>query len=205
VREIIYVGYRYNNNNRLIKMDDDCYASANHTYPFGHGKDNTGNNLSNKYDSVTSEELSNPYDVKEDHYTKIAMRTKKETPSAVAKEFFSVTNIKRIQKKIKREIYNRSYGKFKLEEDQKVLDLLIVMMEINRLYGKDLPFSVTRQVKVLNEQTVQYLAPDMMTNIKQHYGYLDDITNPVNMMPDPINCNRNGRKLISGTAQLYGI
>src|SRR5438309_789028 len=94
-----------------------------------------------------SGELSDPYAVKEDHYVELALRQWKCCPSEVASEFFSVSNIKRIQRQIKREVLKRSYGKFRLSEDQKVLDLLICMIEIYNLYAKDLNFSIIRQVK----------------------------------------------------------
>jgi len=146
-----------------------------------------------------------PYAVAEDYYAKLAMRQWKVCPSKVAKEYFSVTNIKRIQKGIRREIYNRSYKKFRLSEDQNVLDLLQAMIVVYDQNGKDLPYQVVRQVKVLNDQTIQYVAPDIKTNIEQHYGYLDDIKNPVDPLPQPINVNHAGRTQLRGTAQLYDI
>jgi hypothetical protein len=151
---------------------------------------------------------SDPYNVKEDHYVKIALKSVGEyntIPSKVAAEFFSVSNIKRIQKKIKKEIYERTYGKFKLTEDQKVLSLLIAMMSVYLLNTKDLDDHIVSQVKILNEQTVQDVVPGMITNIKQYYGYLEDITNPVNVLPDPINVNRAGRRTTKGPAQVYDI
>jgi len=151
---------------------------------------------------------SDPYNVKEDHYVSIALKNIGEyntVPSKVALEFFSVSNIKRIQKKIKKEIYERTYGKFKLTEDQKVLSLLIAMMSIYYYNTKDLDEHIVTQVKILNEQTVQDIVPGMITNIKQYYGYLDDITNPVNVLPDPINVNRAGRRMTKGPAQVYDI
>lgn len=179
------------------------YAPLNRTLTYNepdiYRRDNS-NDLSNQIDLP-----ADPYAVDEDHYTRIALKQWKVCPSQVAKVYFSVTNIKRIQKQIRREIYNRSYGKFRLNEDQNVLDLLQAMIVVYDQYGKDLPFSVVRQVKVLNEQTVQYIAPDMMTNLKQYYGYLDDIKNPINPLPQPLNVNHAGRTQLRGVAQIYGI
>src|SRR5205809_393497 len=81
-----------------------------------------------------------PYAVEEDYYTKIALRQWKDCGSEVANEYFSVTNIRRIQKGIRREIYNRSLRKFRLMEDQSVLDLLQAMIVVYDQYGKDLPY-----------------------------------------------------------------
>ena len=175
------------------------YAPLNRTLSYG-----DSNNYNSNYDDL-GDAPSDPYRVDENYYTKLALRQWKICPSSVAKLFFSVTNIKRIQKQIKREVYNRSYGKFKLSEDQNVLDLLQSMIVVYGQYGKDLPSSLIRQVKLLNVQTVEYIAPDMITNLKQHYGYLDDIKNPINPLPQPLNVNQAGRIQIPSIAQLYGI
>lgn len=180
-------------------MDNfDNYAPLNRTLSYG--------NLDtyNLDRDAIGDAPSDPYAVNENYYTKLAMRQWKVCPSDVAKLFFSVTNIKRIQKQIKREIYERSYKKFKLSEDQNVLDLLLSMIVVYGQYGKDLPTSVTRQVKLLNIQTVQYVAPDMITNLKQHYGYLDDIKNPINPLPQPLNVNNAGRRNLPGATMIYG-
>lgn len=161
-------------------------------------------NINNLTDGI-NEEYSNPYDVERDHYTKIALRQWKMCPSKVADEYFCVSNIKRIQKLLKKEIYKRSYKKFNLIEEQNVLDLLQVMIVIYEQYGKDLPFSIIRQVKVLNTYTIQYIAPDIIVNLKQHYGYLNEIQKPLNPLPLPLNVNNAGRKNITGTAHLYGL
>lgn len=178
------------------------YAPLNRTLTYNEG------NEPGRF-SLDREELgdapSDPYAVEEDYYTKLALRQWKVCPSEVSSLFFSVTNIKRLQKMIRREIYNRSFGKFRLKEDQNILDLLIAMIVVYDQYGKDLATQVVRQVKRLNAELVQYVAPDMMTNFKQHYGYLWDIKNPISPLPDAINVNNAGRLQLPGTAQIYGI
>lgn len=146
------------------------------------------------------------YNVKENYYAKLVMKEYNSKPTKVALEYFSVTNIKRLQKLIKKEIKKRSYGKFILDEDQDVLDLLIVMSTIFKVYAKNLPYKIIKQVKLLNEYTIQYIAPDIMTNLKQYYGYLNDIKNPINPFERAgINANNAGRNQLPSTAQLYGI
>lgn len=177
----------------------DDYAPVNRTLSYG-----DPDRYSLDRDAI-GDTPSDPYAVSENYYTKLALRQWKVCPSEVAKVFFSVTNIKRIQKQIKREIYARSYKKFKLSEDQNVLDLLQSMIVVYGQYGKDLPTSVTRQVKLLNVQTVEYITPDMITNLKQHYGYLDDIKNPINPIELPLNVNNAGRMNLPGIAFAYGL
>ena len=163
---------------------------------------NGDQDLNYSHDKMNNE-LGEQYSVNEHYYVGVALRQWKCCPSKVANEFFSVSNIKRIQKRIKKIIYDKSFKKFRLSEDQKVLDLLICMIEIYNTYAKDLDFNVIKQVKMLNAQVVEYVYPGMMDNIKQHYGYLEDIRNPVNQLPDPINVNNAGRRAIYGSAQAY--
>jgi hypothetical protein len=183
---------------RYIKMDNN-YAPTNQSLSYDNYTDPS---YVKDLDGIPND----PYGVDEYYYAELVMKEwNVECPTDVAKLYFSVSNIKRIQRGIRREIYNRSFGKFRLREDQNVLDLITAMRAVYKWNAKDLPMKVVRQVKMLNEQTVQYIAPDMMDNLKQHYGYLDDIKNPINPMPEPINVNHAGRLQLPSVAQLYGI
>jgi hypothetical protein len=161
----------------------------------------TYNNSKNTIDEIPND----PYNVSEDYYTLLVMKEWQECPSKVASLYFSVTNIKRLQKQIKKEIYNRSFTKFRLLEDQNVLDLLQVMRAIYKLHAKDLPERVVKQVKILNKQTVQFVSPDIIDAIKQHYGYLNDIKNPIEPIQLPLNVNNSGRIQLPSISQLYGL
>jgi len=162
-------------------------------------------NDKNFLDSSVNLENHDYYNVPDDFYCKLAVRQWKMCQTEVSREYFSVKNIKRIQKAIKKDILERSYGKFVLKADQKVLDLLQVMIYIFGEYGRNLPTQIIRQVKILNYETIQYACPDIMENLKQYYGYLKDIKNPVSQLPDPINVNHSGRVSLPNTAQLFGL
>lgn len=136
----------------------------------------------------------------ENGYATLVAQEYQSCPSKVMSLYFSDDNIKRIQKMIKREVYRRSRGKYILTEDQDASDLNLAMRAVFKLYAKNLPTGIVRQVKGLNDQTVQYVVPDMMTNIEQYYGYLKDILNPINPIQLPTNVNTGGRKIIPGVA-----
>jgi hypothetical protein len=178
-------------------MDDFNYAPTNQTLTY----DDPGHVRT--MDPMDAP--GNPYNVDEYYYAHLILKEWQACPSEVALLYFSVKNIKRIQKLIRRDVYNRSLKKFKLSEDQNVIDLLTAMRAVYKLYAKDIPTKITRQVKILNKETIEYIVPDMMTNLKQHYGYLDDIKNPINPLPVPINVNQAGRNQLTGVAQIYGI
>lgn len=129
----------------------------------------------------------------------------KDCPPETMRVFFSEDNLKRIQKGIRREVYKRSYGKFKLKVDQNVNHLLIAMIAVVRLHAKFLPTKIIRQVKRLNEEAIQYIVPDLMTNLKQQYSYIQDITNPLQPLPDPINVNQAGRNQLRSVTAVWNI
>ena len=121
----------------------------------------------------------------------------------ITKIFFSNENMKRIQKKIKEEIYKRTKGQYSLEEDQDEADLTIVMRAIYLDKCKNLSEQPIRQVKLLNDQTVEYIIPDMLSNIKQYFGYIKDINEPLKPMLRPMNVNNAGRKLLPSITTLW--
>lgn len=117
--------------------------------------------------------------------------------------FFSDENIARINKQIKKEIFDLSRGAFRLEVDQDESDLLLAMRYVYLEYSKNLPTHIVRQVKILNRELLNYIIPDMMTNIKQHYGYLKEISEPIKPMEQPLNVNKKGRKTLPSITTLW--
>ena len=123
----------------------------------------------------------------------------------LSKLFFSEKNIHRIQNKIKRAVYVRSRGQYILQEDQDEKDLDIAMRAVFFQDAKHLPRHLVRQVKILNEKTVAYVVPDMITNIKQYYGYIRDINKPLEPMMRPLNVNNAGRKMLPSMTTIFNI
>ena len=121
----------------------------------------------------------------------------------VNKLFFSSENMQRIQKKIKISVYEKSNGKFKLEEDQDESDLIIVMRTVYFDRCKNLPDNPVRQVKKLNQQVVDYLIPDLITNIRQYYGYIRDISTPITPPMRPVSTSSSGRRILPSYTNLW--
>ncbi len=117
--------------------------------------------------------------------------------------FFSDENMARIQKQIKREIFRLSNGTFKMDVDQNEQDLLLAMRYIFIEYAKNLPTHIVKQVKILNRQLLDYIIPDIMTNIKQHYMYLKEISQPIRPLDQPLNVNSKGRRTLPSVTTLW--
>lgn len=124
--------------------------------------------------------------------------------SELSKLFFSDANIKRIQRMIRNEVFRRTRGNFRLDVDQELSDLFIVMRAIYLEHARFLPNEVVRQTKRMNQKVVDDSVPSIITEIKQYYGYLKEINKPLSPIPRPINANNAGRKNLPSVTTTYG-
>lgn len=116
--------------------------------------------------------------------------------SELSKLFFSDENMRRLQRMIKSEIFEKTNGEFKLEVDQEQSQLWVVMRGVYMEYARFKPGEIVRQVKRLNRQVITELVPGMITSIRQGYGYQKEINSPIRPMPLPINVSNRGRKTL---------
>lgn len=135
----------------------------------------------------------------------LALRGMQMENDEVSLMYFSEENVRRIQKHIRNEVYRQSNGKFNLDVDQDELDLLLIMRTVFFENAKHIPTHVVRQVKELNKKTLEYLIPDVMTNIRQNLGYIRDITTPIKPLERPLNVNRGGRKTLPSFTSTWGV
>ncbi len=123
-----------------------------------------------------------------------------ETP--IGEIYFSETNIRRIQEKIKMEVFIRSNGKYKLTRDQNTTDLLIVMRDVYISDNLNSPYKPIHQVKRLNEKVLDKIIPDMISMIKQDEEYKRFIEAPVMPIALPVNVSRAGRKSLPSVTNI---
>lgn len=135
----------------------------------------------------------------------LALRGMQMDNSELSEMYFSDENMERLQRQIRREVYRESNGKFKLEVDQDKSDLLIIMRAVFLENARHLPTKIISQVKELNKLTLEYLIPDLMSNIRQDIGYLRDITTPLKPLDRPLNVNRGGRKTLPSFTTTWGV
>lgn len=155
----------------------------------------------NEYNMTVQDIFRTPFLFTQSHhknYKNMALTALKgiQCQSDLSKIYFSDKNIKRLQKKIKKEIFKRTKGEFLLEVDQEVYDLVIAMRATYIEYARNIPGQVMKQIRDLNKILVNDIVPDMITNIRQYYGYLNDINQPLQMIPQPINDSNAGRKTL---------
>ena len=115
------------------------------------------------------------------------------TPTPLGEIYFAPENIERLQKKIKREIFVRSNGKYKLDVQQDESDLLIVMRATYIADAINSPYKLIHQVKELNHKTIERIVPDMLSLIKQDEEYINQLDKPIEPIALPVNVSRAGR------------
>lgn len=125
------------------------------------------------------------------------------TPTPLGEIFFSPDNIKRLQNKIKKSIFIKSNGKYKLQIDQNESDLLVVMRAVYIQDSYNSPYRIIHQVKELNEKVINRILPDMITNIKQNEEYLNIIDKPIDPIPLPVNVSRAGRLSLPSVTTIW--
>jgi hypothetical protein len=133
----------------------------------------------------------------------LAGKLSRSSTSALMNEFFSDVNIKRLQKMIRNEVHKRSFGRFKLSVDQDKQDLLVAMERIYKEHGRNLPTQIIRQTKILNKKLIDDIIPEILTTIKQYYGYIKDISTPIEPIARPMNVNNAGRQELPSITTLW--
>jgi hypothetical protein len=115
--------------------------------------------------------------------------------SKLSLSFFSKENIKKLQELLRREIYYRTDKKF-LIDDQSEDDLIIAMRAVYLQYATNLPYQIAEQTEKLNYMTIDYVAPDMVTGIRQFYGYIRDISTAPRPIDRPLNVSKKGTRTL---------
>jgi hypothetical protein len=202
--------YDRNQNNLNVLPNSTSFNNINNSRKKAFNDELTYNN-NTKYSDTFEMYQTKPFKKNNDdsYYcggnSSLALRSVHMNNTPLSEMFFSSENMKRIQKKIKSKVNELSNGKYKLETDQDEQDLLIAMRAVFLDYGKNLNNHIVRQVKILNQQVLDYIMPDILTNVKQYYGYLKDISNPIQPINRPMNVNNAGRKTLPSFTTTWGL
>ena len=128
-----------------------------------------------------------------------------QSESELSKLFFSDENFKRLQRLIRREVHKRTAGQFTLEVDQEQRDMFIAMRAVYMEHARFLPGQIVRQVKRLNLKVIDEILPGMITEIRQHWGYLKEINKPLRPIERPMAANNAGRRQLPSITTTWGI
>ena len=107
--------------------------------------------------------------------------------------FFSPANVRIVQNRLRREVYDRSNGDF-LIDDQSVDDLLIVMRAMYLQYGRNHTDDIPGQINELNRIVADWAVPKILAECSMHRTYLHDIQNLPVPLAQPVHLSSKGSK-----------
>ena len=189
----------------------DKYKNNDFTFEgnliFNYHDDNNNSNNSNiknynKYTDIDNNNVERNNWATENSIQKSLLKSVY-TPTPLGELFFSPDNIKRVQNKIKKNIFIETKGKYKLQVDQNDSDLLVVMRAVYIQDSYNSPYRIVHQVKELNQKVINRILPDMISNIKQNEEYLNVIDKPIDPIPLPVNVSRAGRLSLPSVTTIW--
>jgi hypothetical protein len=127
-----------------------------------------------------------------------------QSESELSKLFFSDENMKRIQKMIRKEVFRKTNGEFRVDVDQDSKDLFFAMRGTYMEQARSLPNQTVRQIKRLNWKVVDDAIYGILTSLRQDYGYLKEINKPLSPIPLPLNVNNAGRRTLPALSSPLG-
>ena len=117
----------------------------------------------------------------------------------VSRVFFSKENIGLLQRRIIREIMKITNGQY-LIETQDENDLLTVMKAIYSDNPSDLDLVTNNDIRNyiarLNNIVIADIVPDIISELKTYFRYLDDVFGPQHVLDRPVNVSNAGKKLL---------
>jgi len=116
-----------------------------------------------------------------------------QTPSRLSLIFFSEDNIDRIQNEMRYQVWIQSGKKYVIEK-QSPIELEIIMRAIFLQYSLNQDKDFGKQINYLNKLVLSYCIPNIMTEVEQYLGYLDNVQKLSNPLPLPENLSSAGTK-----------
>ena len=110
-----------------------------------------------------------------------------------SKYYFSEHNVEGIQRSIKKEIFDLSNGKFRID-NQSENSIKKVMRSYFLQYKLKLNIDIISQIRGLNEKVIRWCADEIYSNLLQYQQYKHDISNIPVSMSHPINMSIKGSR-----------
>lgn len=114
--------------------------------------------------------------------------------NVIFSNFVSKKNIQIIQNAIRARIYDET--KLTIAE-QDLTQILLIMRWMYFTYCKHLPCKIAEQIKELNERTIVYIVPLVVTEVKQYHGYISDAYNTLKLQENPIQTTSHNQQQYS--------
>jgi len=122
--------------------------------------------------------------------------------SILSKVFFHPKNVDLVQKQIIMEVFRQTNGEYLIEK-QSEADLEIIMRSIFIQRARHLPNNIRDQISELNNLVVDETVPDIVSEIKAYFGYLERAFGPMQVMDRPQNSSKTGLKTLPSMTKTF--
>ena len=118
------------------------------------------------------------------------------TRTTLSDTFFSEKNMENLQDMLRYRVYVASGGDFKISK-QSNIELVIIMRAIYLQYSKNLSYMISEQIEELNTHVIDYILPNIMSEIRQWIYYSKDIEHLPVPLELPKNLSNKGSRVLS--------
>jgi len=125
-----------------------------------------------------------------------------QTPSRLSLLFFSEQNIENIQNTLRYQVWIQS-GKKYVVEKQSPIELEIVMRAIFLQFSLNQDKDFKKQIDYLNKLVLDYCVPNVLVEVEQYLGYLDNVQKLPNPLPLPENLSSAGTKTLRSVTTTF--
>ena len=99
-------------------------------------------------------------------------------PTDLITNFFSDSNIQKIQTKLKNTVKKETNLNI---DNQSCNEIYQVMLYVYRVYGRNVT-SVNQEIQHLNNIVIKEISPSVISNVLQYVNYIKDISKPQSVM-----------------------
>ena len=122
--------------------------------------------------------------------------------SPLSNAFFSNSNMQRLQNLLRFAVYKASDNKYVIG-NQNNTDLTIIMRAIYLQYAKHLPYQLKEQVSELNNHVINFSLPKVLSEVKQHLYYVNDVQHLPVPLEHPKNLSSAGTRSLRSVTTTF--
>ena len=125
-----------------------------------------------------------------------------QAPSALAMLFFSKANLDRIQTELRYQVWLQSGKKYVIDK-QSDIELEVIMRSIYLQFSLNQDKDFKEQITYLNKLVLDYCVPNVLSEVEQYLGYLDNVQKLPNPLPLPENLSSAGTKTLRSVTTTF--
>ena len=116
--------------------------------------------------------------------------------------YFSKANVNVVQNMIRYEVWLRSGRKYIIAR-QSDTDLQVVMRSYYLQYSRNLPTNIAQQIKELNKLVVDWCVPQILSEVQQYIGYVNEVEHMPIPIERPKNLSQKGTRTLKSVTATF--